>query len=107
RPGQRGAAQRYSCSQGSSSERSLRLRLRRAEALVRKLEGHYAYYGITGNGRCLEQVRAGARRVWRKWLARRSRGSESLSWERMQRYLDETFVIPPVRIVHSIYGAKP
>jgi len=75
--------------------------------LERKLEGHYAYYGITGNGRSLEQVRTGVRRVWRKWLARRSRGSESLSWERMQRYLDETFVFPPVRIVQSIYGAKP
>ena len=75
--------------------------------LARKLEGHYAYYGITGNGRSLAEVRTGTRRVWRKWLARRSRGNGHLSWERMQRYLDETFVFAPVRIVHSVYGANP
>ena len=43
------------------------------KVLVRKLDGHYAYYGITGNGRCLEQVRTGTQKLWRKWLARRSR----------------------------------
>jgi len=77
------------------------------KVLVRKLDGHYAYYGITGNGRCLEQVRTGTQKLWRKWLARRSRESKALTWERMNRFLKETFVFPYARVVHSIYGAKP
>jgi len=77
------------------------------KVLVRKLEGHYAYYGITGNGRCLEQTRTGTQKLWRKWLARRSRESNALTWERMNRFLKETFVFPPARVVHSIYEAKP
>jgi RNA-directed DNA polymerase len=75
--------------------------------LVRKLEGHYAYYGITGNGRCLAQVRTGAQKLWRKWLARRSRESKAQTWEWMNRMLKEMFVFPAARVVHSIYGAKP
>jgi group II intron reverse transcriptase/maturase len=77
------------------------------KVLVRKLEGHYAYYGITGNGRCLEQTRTGTQKLWRKWLARRSRESNALTWERMNRFLKETFVFPHARVVHSIYEAKP
>lgn len=76
------------------------------KVLVRKLDGHYAYYGITGNGRCLEQVRTGVQKLWRKWLARRSREPGGLTWERMNRYLKELFVFPYARVVHSIYGAK-
>jgi len=75
--------------------------------LVRKLDGHYAYYGITGNGWCLAQVRTGTQKLWRKWLARRSRTSADLTWERMNRFLKETFVFPSARVVHSIYGVKP
>lgn len=77
------------------------------KVLVRKLAGHDAYYGITGNGRSLEQVRTGTQKLWRKWLARRSRESKALTWERMNRYLKETFVFPYARVVHSIYEAKP
>lgn len=75
--------------------------------LVRKLDGHYAYYGITGNGPCLEQVRTATQKVWRKWLARRSRESKAHTWEWMNRLLKETFVFPFARVVHSIFGAKP
>jgi group II intron reverse transcriptase/maturase len=76
------------------------------KVLVRKLEGHYAYYGITGNGQCLEQVRTGTQKLWRKWLARRSRESKSMTWERMNRFLKETFLFPYARVVHSIFRAK-
>jgi RNA-directed DNA polymerase len=75
--------------------------------LVRKLEGHYAYYGITGNGPSLDQTRTEAIKLWHKWLRRRSRESRAMTWERMQRLLKETFVFPYVRVVHSIYNAKP
>ena len=75
--------------------------------LVRKLEGHYAYYGITGNGPSLDQTRTEAIKLWHKWLRRRSRESRAMTWERMQRLLKETFVFPYIRVVHSIYNAKP
>ncbi|HRY50354.1 MAG TPA: group II intron reverse transcriptase/maturase [Candidatus Paceibacterota bacterium] len=76
------------------------------KVLVRKLDGHYAYYGITGNGPSLEQVRTATQKVWRKWLARRSRESKAHTWEWMNRMLKEMFVFPYARVVHSIFGAK-
>jgi group II intron reverse transcriptase/maturase len=75
--------------------------------LVRKLAGHYAYYGITGNGPSLNQARTEAVKLWHKWLRRRSRTPGGLTWERMNRLLKETFVFPYARVVHSIYHAKP
>jgi GxxExxY protein len=75
--------------------------------LVRKLEGHYAYYGITGNARALDQVRDATVKLWHKWLRRRSRESTSMTWERMKELLRTLFVFPYARVVHSIYHAKP
>jgi len=75
--------------------------------LVGKLAGHYAYYGITGNGRCLEPVRTAVQQLGYKWLRRRSRNPGPLTWEWMDWHLKETFVFPPARVVHSIYQAKP
>lgn len=65
--------------------------------LVKKLEGHYGYYGITGNFPALAQVFYAVRRIWRKALARRSH--QRLPWSKMQRIL-ERFPLPPPRIVH-------
>ncbi len=76
------------------------------QMLVRKLAGHYAYYGITGNGPCLEQVRTAVQKLWYKWLRRRSRNPGRLTWEWMDWHLKETFVFPAARVVHSIYQAK-
>jgi hypothetical protein len=73
---------------------------------VRKLEGHYAYYGITGNGRGLNQVRTETQKQWYKWLQRRSREPGGMTWGWMNRKLKQTFVFPQARVVHSIYGAK-
>ncbi len=77
------------------------------KALVRKLDGHYAYYGITGNARCLVQVRTETQKLWYKWLRRRSRNPGRRTWEWMNRILKEIFVFPYARVVHSIYHAKP
>ena len=68
--------------------------------LVKKLKGHYGYYGITGNFPALAKVHDAAKRIWRKALARRSQ--QRLSWAKMQRIL-ERFPLPPPRIVHR-YG---
>jgi RNA-directed DNA polymerase len=66
--------------------------------LSAKLTGHYAYYGITGNiqqmGRYFQQVT----RVWRKWLARRTR-SRPLSWDCFNAFL-ERHPLPRPKIIH-------
>lgn len=70
-------------------------------ALVRKLRGHDAYFGITGNARALSTLRQLVRRIWWKWLARRSWKS-AWTWSRMTALLAR-FPLPPARVVHSIY----
>lgn len=75
-------------------------------ALSRKLRGHDAYYGITGNGRALSLLRHYVRRIWHKWLNRRS-WKTALTWVRMSRLL-EAFPLPPARVVHSVFrSANP
>jgi group II intron reverse transcriptase/maturase len=70
-------------------------------ALSRKLRGHYAYYGITGNSRALVRFRYEVERLWRKWLGRRSWHGR-MTWERFDR-LRDNYPIPPARAVHSVY----
>jgi len=75
-------------------------------ALSRKLRGHDAYYGITGNARALSMLRPLVQRIWHKWLSRRS-WKATLTWARMNRLL-EVFPLPPPRVVHSVFrSAKP
>jgi group II intron reverse transcriptase/maturase len=76
--------------------------------LKRKLQGHDAYYGITGNGRALSVLRHWVARYWLKWLRRRSRAAARLDWEWMERLL-RVFPLPPPRVVHSALptAAKP
>jgi RNA-directed DNA polymerase len=69
--------------------------------LGQKLRGHFAYYGITGNGEALNRFRRGVIKLWRKWLGRRHRAGE-VSWERMYRLL-ERYPLPPPIVVHSMY----
>lgn len=71
------------------------------KALVRKLTGHFAYYGITGNGHSLNRFRTGVTRAWRTWLRRRSQKTR-LTWERFCRLL-KRYPLPSARVVHSIY----
>jgi group II intron reverse transcriptase/maturase len=69
--------------------------------LVLKLRGHYAYYGITGNGRSLGSFFLYAKRAWRKWLNRRSNRA-CMDWVKFGRLL-ERYPLPPAVVVHSIY----
>jgi len=68
--------------------------------LVRKLEGHYGYYGITSNFLALAKVFYMVERIWRKALARRSQ--QRLPWSRM-KWILARFPLPRPRIVHR-YG---
>lgn len=76
------------------------------EMLSRKLRGHMAYYGITGNFRRLDAFRTVVTRLWHKWLARRSQ--RGLPWPRFKRLL-VSFPLPRAEVVHSVFRrvAKP
>ncbi|HTP28994.1 MAG TPA: group II intron reverse transcriptase/maturase [Anaeromyxobacteraceae bacterium] len=66
--------------------------------LSAKLVGHFAYYGITGNSRRLQQYHHEVIKTWRKWLARRTR-SKRLPWDRFNVFLAR-HPLPPARLVH-------
>jgi len=55
-------------------------------ALRRKLLGHFAYFGITGNFKALRNLRYNVAAVWRKWLSRRSQRAW-ISWDVMMQLL--------------------
>ena len=64
--------------------------------LSRKLRGHYAYYGLTGNYQALHRMRHETARRWHTWLNRRHR-RRSMTWERFLR-LSHTYPLPPARV---------
>lgn len=68
--------------------------------LTKKLNGHYAYYGITSNFDRIACFFMMAKRIWRTALARRSQ--QRMPWRKMQKLL-ERFPLPAPRIVHR-YG---
>ena len=67
--------------------------------LLSKLRGHNGYYGITGNSRTLASEHFRVKRIWRKWLNRRSRDAH-LTWERFNLLL-ERYPLPNPRICHA------
>lgn len=71
------------------------------DALSKKLRGHDAYYGITGNARALERLRWWVQRDWLKWLRRRSHKGRRRDWTWMDRLL-QRYPLPPSRVVHSV-----
>jgi RNA-directed DNA polymerase len=66
--------------------------------LCQMLKGHFAYFGISGNYQRLTAVVYQTRRLWRKWLSRRSWKSQ-VTWEQFLR-LVERYPLPAPRIVH-------
>jgi RNA-directed DNA polymerase len=71
------------------------------QTLWQKLRGHFAYYGITGNGGALHRFRDAVVRLWRTWLSRRSRG-DPLPWDRFNLLLGR-YPLPAALVVHSVY----
>jgi RNA-directed DNA polymerase len=78
------------------------LHLRIAEQhrhLSQTMRGHYAYYGITGNGRRLRWYAHQVERIWRKWLSRRGQPGP-FRFDRFRALL-QRYPLPPTRIVHQ------
>jgi RNA-directed DNA polymerase len=69
------------------------------EMLCQKVRGHYAYYGVTGNGRMLSNFREAVARAWRKWLKRRNR-KRDMTWERFA-WLTKRYPLPSPKIHHQ------
>lgn len=70
------------------------------QRLSQAVRGHCGYYGITGNAHSLSLFREGLRKIWRKWLQRRSNAKRQGRgwWDALcQRY-----PIPFARATHSI-----
>ena len=65
-----------------------------------KLRGHYNYFGINGNIRCLKQYYNRMKVLVFKWINRRSQ-KKSMNWERFLKYLDWN-PLPEPRIYHAI-----
>jgi group II intron reverse transcriptase/maturase len=70
-----------------------------AAALNAKLRGHYQYYGRPTNYRSLWRFYRLVRRLWHKWLSRRTRGKR-LDWDTFQQLLARHPLLLP-RICHA------
>jgi len=68
-------------------------------ALSKKLNGHYAYYGITFNMRALSCFRYRVTLAW--WRALKRRSQRGMSWKRMEELL-QSFPLPNPRIVRLL-----
>jgi len=72
-------------------------------ALVLKLRGHFAYFGLTGNVRALGRLRTEVTRAWRRWLGRRSQRGY-VNWSEMARML-KRYPLPRPRIASAALPA--
>lgn len=69
------------------------------KTLARKVRGHYAYYGISGNSVALSRFWHCVKRIWIKWLGRRSQKAR-MPWDKAQRLLDR-YPLPLPRIIKT------
>lgn len=73
------------------------------QALNQKLRGHYQYYGRPTNFPSLWKYYRMVRRIWKKWLNRRTRG-KTLKWPDYAQLLARHPLLRP-RITHAWAGA--
>ena len=71
-------------------------------AIVRRLRGHFNYFGVSGNFRSLLLLVEATKRAWFKWLCRRSQ-RKRLTWERFGDLL-RALPLPRPRITIRIWG---
>jgi len=72
-------------------------------ALSRRIQGHFNYFGVSGNYRNLVPLVEATRRHWLKWLRRRSNRSR-LTWKRFAAIL-QRYPLPTPRIRVRIWGS--
>ena len=74
-------------------------------ALKRRIQGHFNYFGVNDNTRCLTTLQHQAKRAWHKWLNRRSQRSR-LTWERFNDLLRD-FPLPVPRVYVNLWSRTP
>ena len=68
------------------------------KALVSRIRGHFGYFGVNENQKCLKSLVYWSKRAWHKWLNRRSQRA-SLNWKRfLDLYKDYPFPNPKVYV---------
>jgi hypothetical protein len=72
------------------------------KALVRRIQGHFNYFGVNDNKRSLNILNFHVRHVWYKWLNRRSQRSR-LNWERFEDLLRD-FPLPRPRAYANLWA---
>ena len=72
------------------------------QTLKQKLQGHYGYYGITGNFYSLQEFLEGTRKIWKRWLSR-CRRAGTMTWNEFLQ-LEKRYGLPKARVVHSLLG---
>lgn len=70
-----------------------------------KLEGHFHYYGVSGNSLGIQRYFFLAVKMVLKWLNRRSQRT-SFTWDSFSDYL-KRFPLPRPRIRHNLYALVP
>ena len=73
--------------------------------LSQKVQGHYNYYGITGNSQLLSSFHTRVIRVWKKWLSRRNRESNKWNWVRHRRMMERYSLPRPVAVRSALRHA--
>lgn len=71
-------------------------------ALLRRIQGHMNYFGVTGNVRSIQRLVFCAKRAWRKWLGRRSQRGR-ISWARFIE-IERRYPLPVPRIVVPMWS---
>lgn len=71
-------------------------------ALVQRIDGHFNYFGVNGNGPALSQFVHEVEGAWFKWLRKRSQKTR-LTWERFEQML-KVFRFPSPTIRVQIWG---
>ena len=69
---------------------------KQVKTLGQKLRGHFNYYGVRGNSGALNRFHYEARRLWKKWLGRRSQRAH-MTWEKFNRLL-RRYPLPAARL---------
>lgn len=70
------------------------------QTAMRKLQGHYNYYGVTDNFNGIMRYYEAVKRLLVKWLRRRSQ-RRRLTWEKFNRMLHR-YPLPKPRIIHDL-----
>ena len=72
------------------------------EMLALKLQGHYNYYGVSGNLESIKGFYEKTLNLTFKWLNRRSQ-KKSWNMESFRKYL-ETYPLPKPKLTYAIYN---